>query len=231
MDHDDFGSPRPLRGLRADRRCRWCAPPQRQHRHRGRAPLPPRHPRAKPGSRGVGWCDPSWPNLLVVLGNPAGEGGDVNLYIGRESVLARLRITTANLRVLDAPPPIVLLYRARDRNAGRRVRDAARDADRQGRRGRSFATLSKITGPHGAAATAHLLEAMHELAGTHASVGDAVVAARCSLVAQRSPLGLVLAPSMARRTCTGGTPDVAIDMFAAHGDAGGRMHPATRTGS
>ena len=40
--------------------------------------------------------------------------------------------------------------------------------------GAVVATLSKIIGPHGAAATSHLLEALHELAGTGASVGDAV---------------------------------------------------------
>ena len=46
-------------------------------------------------------------------------------------------------------------------------------------------TLSKIIGPHGAAATTHLLQTVHDLAGTGASVGDAVAAARRSLVAER----------------------------------------------
>lgn len=131
------------------------------------------------------------PNLLVVLGHTVREGGDVNLYIGRESVLARLRITTANLRVLDAPPPIVLLIACATATLGDAFGTLPGMLTAKGA-GAVVATLSKITGPHGAAATAHLLEALHELAGTDASVGDAVAAARRSLVAERSPLGLVL---------------------------------------
>ena len=53
-------------------------------------------------------------------------------------------------------------------------------------------TLSKIVGPHGAAATTHLLRAIHDLAGQDASVGDAVEAARRSLIAERRPIGLIL---------------------------------------
>ena len=53
-------------------------------------------------------------------------------------------------------------------------------------------TLSKITGPHGAAATAQLLHSIHEAAGTGASVGDAVADARRSLVAEKRPIGLIL---------------------------------------
>jgi hypothetical protein len=53
-------------------------------------------------------------------------------------------------------------------------------------------TLSKIVGPHGAAATTHLLQSFHEAAITGASVGDAVAGARRSLVADQRPIGLIL---------------------------------------
>ena len=53
-------------------------------------------------------------------------------------------------------------------------------------------TLSKIIGPHGAAATTHLLRSLHDVAGTGASVGDAVMQARRSLVSEKRPIGLLL---------------------------------------
>ena len=49
-----------------------------------------------------------------------------------------------------------------------------------------------IVGPHGAAATTHLLRALNDLAGQDASVGDAVAAARRSLIDEKRPIGLLL---------------------------------------
>jgi hypothetical protein len=53
-------------------------------------------------------------------------------------------------------------------------------------------TLSKIVGPQGAAAATQLLQSVHDLAGTGASLGDAVAAARWALLADKRPIGLVL---------------------------------------
>jgi hypothetical protein len=53
-------------------------------------------------------------------------------------------------------------------------------------------TLSKIVGPQGATATTHLLRSVQEMAGTDATLGDAVAAARRSLLADKRPIGLVL---------------------------------------
>ena len=52
-------------------------------------------------------------------------------------------------------------------------------------------TLSKIVGPQGADATVHLLDALANAKGL-GSIGDAVAAARHSLVAQKRPIGLLL---------------------------------------
>ena len=58
--------------------------------------------------------------------------------------------------------------------------------------GAVVATLSGIVGADGAAATMHLLHAVYNLAGRDATIGDAMAAARRSLVAERRPIGLIL---------------------------------------
>jgi hypothetical protein len=131
------------------------------------------------------------PNLLVVLGHTMVEGGETNLYIGKNSAIARARITNALLRADDSPPPLVLLIACATAALGDPFGSLPGTMAANGA-GAVVATLSKIIGPHGAAATTHLLQTIHDLAGTDASVGDAVAAARRSLVAEQRPIGLIL---------------------------------------
>jgi hypothetical protein len=131
------------------------------------------------------------PNLLVVLGHTMVEGGETNLYIGKNSAIARARITDALLRTEGSPPPLVLLIACASAALGDPFGSLPGTMTAKGA-GAVVGTLSKIIGPHGAAATTHLLQTIHDLAGTDASVGDAVAAARRSLVAERRPIGLIL---------------------------------------
>jgi hypothetical protein len=131
------------------------------------------------------------PNLLVVLGHTMVEGGETNLYIGKHSAIARARITDALLRADDSPPPLVLLIACASAALGDPYGSLPGTMTAKGA-GAVVGTLSKIIGPHGAAATTHLLQTVHDLAGTDKSVGDAVAAARRSLVAERRPIGLIL---------------------------------------
>jgi hypothetical protein len=131
------------------------------------------------------------PNLLIVLGHTMVEGGNTNLYIGKKSVLARLRISKLELRTDDSPRPLVLLIACATAALGDPFGSMPGVLTARGA-GAVVGTLSKIVGPHGAAATTHLLQAVHDLAGTESTVGDAVAAARRSLIAERRPIGLIL---------------------------------------
>jgi hypothetical protein len=151
----------------------------------------------KPATRVTNWT--AWrravkadkPNLLVLLGHTMVEGGETNLYIGKNSAIARARITDALLRADGSPPPLVLLIACATAALGDPFGSLPGTMTAKGA-GAVVGTLSKIIGPHGAAATMHLLRALHDLTGQDASVGDAVAAARRSLVAERRPIGLIL---------------------------------------
>jgi hypothetical protein len=131
------------------------------------------------------------PNLLIVLGHTMVEGGSANLYIGKKSQLARLHISKLELRADDSPRPLVLLIACATAALGDPFGSLPGALTAKGA-GAVVGTLSKIVGPHGAAATMHLLQAVHDLAGTAASVGDAVAAARRSLIDEGRPVGLIL---------------------------------------
>jgi hypothetical protein len=151
----------------------------------------------KPATRVTSWT--AWrravkadkPNLLVLLGHMMVEGGETNLYIGKNSAIARARITDALLRADGSPPPLVLLIACATAALGDPFGSLPGTMTAKGA-GAVVGTLSKIIGPHGAAATMHLLRALHDLTGQDASVGDSVAAARRSLVAERRPIGLIL---------------------------------------
>ncbi|MGI5132100.1 hypothetical protein ACQEVB_35220 [Pseudonocardia sp. CA-107938] len=131
------------------------------------------------------------PNVLVVLGHTLTENGDTHLYIGRQSTLSRFRISASELRAAGAPRPLVLLVACATATVGDAFGTLPGTLTARGA-GAVVATLSKIVGPQGAAAANHLLQAMHGLAGSDATVGDVVAAARRSLLAAGSPIGLVL---------------------------------------
>ncbi len=88
------------------------------------------------------------------------EGGGTNLYIGKKSVLARSAISTFGAARRRQPPSACAPHRLRVR------RDwAIRSGHLPGTltakgAGAVVGTLSMIVGPHGAAATTHLLRAL-----------------------------------------------------------------------
>ena len=132
------------------------------------------------------------PNLLVVLGHTMVEGGsNINLYIGTKSVLPNVHISPADLRAEGSPRPLVLLIACATAALGDPFGSLPGTLTAEGA-GAVVGTLSKIVGPHGAVATTHLLRAIHHLAGQDGTVGDAVQAARRSLIAERRPIGLML---------------------------------------
>jgi len=133
----------------------------------------------------------SHPNLLVVLGHTIVEGGSTNLYIGKKSGLARFRISASELRVDGSPRPLVLLIACATAALGDAFGSLPGALTAKGA-GAVVGTLSKIVGSHGALATAHLLRAIHEIAARDATVGEAVEAARRSLIADQRPIGLIL---------------------------------------
>ncbi|HYH62731.1 MAG TPA: CHAT domain-containing protein, partial [Solirubrobacterales bacterium] len=130
------------------------------------------------------------PDLLVVLGHTLREGSETRLYIGKSSSIARVDISAALLRTNDSPKPLVLLIACSSAALGDSFGTLPGALTAKGA-GAVVGTLSKIVGPQGAAATVHLLEALHEAAG-EGSVGDAVAVARYSLVAEKRPIGLLL---------------------------------------
>jgi len=129
--------------------------------------------------------------LLVVLGHTIVEGGSTNLYIGKKSGLARFRISASELRVDGSPRPLVLLIACATAALGDAFGSLPGALTAKGA-GAVVGTLSKIVGSHGALATAHLLRAIHEIAARDATVGEAVEAARRSLIADQRPIGLIL---------------------------------------
>jgi hypothetical protein len=130
------------------------------------------------------------PDLLVVLGHTLREGSETRLYIGKSSSIARVDISAALLRTEDSPKPLVLLIACSSAALGDSFGTLPGALTAKGA-GAVVGTLSKIVGPQGAAATVHLLRALHDAEG-NGSVGDAVAAARYSLVGEKRPIGLLL---------------------------------------
>lgn len=131
------------------------------------------------------------PSLLVVLGHAVVEGGETALYIGKNSAIARVDISPAVLRAPGSAPPLVLLIACATAALGDPFGSLPGALTTNGA-GAVVATLAKIVGPQGATAIVHLLDAFHQIGGSGASVGDALTLARRSLIADKSPMGLIL---------------------------------------
>jgi hypothetical protein len=131
------------------------------------------------------------PNLMVVLGHTMIEGATTNLYIGKQSALDRRKVSPRELSSDGSRHPLVLLIACATAALGDAFGSLPGVWTAKGA-GAVIGTLSKIVGPQGATATTHLLLAIHDVAGQQASVGDAVAAARRSLITARQPIGLLL---------------------------------------
>ncbi len=131
------------------------------------------------------------PDVMVVLGHTMIEGAKTNLYIGRESALDRRKISSRELSRDGSHRPLVLLIACATAALGDPFGTLPGAWTANGA-GAVVGTLSKIVGPQGATATTHLLQAIHDVAGQQASVGDAVADARRSLITAGHPIGLML---------------------------------------
>jgi hypothetical protein len=131
------------------------------------------------------------PRLLVILGHTVVAGTDTSLFIGRNSALAGVDITEPDLRIPPSPRPLVLLIACSSLAIGNAFGTLPGVLTSEGA-GAVVGTLATITGPAGATAAVHLLEAYDEAARTRASVGDMVAMARRSLLADKRLIGLIL---------------------------------------
>jgi hypothetical protein len=131
------------------------------------------------------------PDLLVVLGHTEREEGESGLYIGNDSALMRPDISEDDVRHTNGPVPIVLLVGCATASTGDSFGTFPGALTEKGA-GAVIGTLSKITGANGATAAIHLLTQMRRVGQANGSVGDAVLAARRSLLANQQPMGLLL---------------------------------------
>jgi hypothetical protein len=131
------------------------------------------------------------PALLVVLGHTQRELDETSILIGKTSSLATTDVTARMVRKPANPAPIVVLMACA----------SGQDADAFGTMAGAFmargagavvATLTKLAGRHGAAASQEIMRALVDAGPTNGSVGDAVWSARRALVAQEKVLGLLL---------------------------------------
>ena len=131
------------------------------------------------------------PRLLVILGHAVVTGLDANVFIGENSSIAGVDFTGADLRISLGPKPLVLLIACRSRPSAT-PSAPSRACSPPRAPAPSSARWRPSPGRAGATAAVHLLEAYHEAAGTEASVGDMVAAARRSLLAEKRLMGLIL---------------------------------------
>ncbi len=104
------------------------------------------------------------PNLLVVLGHTMVEGGETNLYIGKDSALARVEVSAAELRAADSPPPLVLLIACATAALGDPFGTLPGTFTAKGA-GAVVGTLSKIIGPQAPRPPRTCCTSFHDLAG------------------------------------------------------------------
>jgi hypothetical protein len=132
------------------------------------------------------------PNLLVILGHTMPEGGSSSLYLGKRAGLRRAFISSSELLARgNDRRPLVLLIACASTVLSNPLGSFPGAFTAAGA-GAVVGTVSKINGPQAATAITHLLRAIHNLADTGGRVGDAVQAARLSLIAEKKPIGLVL---------------------------------------
>ena len=131
------------------------------------------------------------PRLLVILGHAVVVGNDTSIFIGSNSSIAGVELTGADLVIPPSPRPLVLLIACKSAVIGNAFGTLPGLLTAEGA-GAVVGTLATITGPAGATAAVHLLQAFQEAAGTNARVGDVVANARLSLLAEKRLMGLIL---------------------------------------
>jgi hypothetical protein len=131
------------------------------------------------------------PALLVVLGHTQEEHTEMSILIGKTSFLAQADVSGRVVRKSDQLSPIVVLMACA---SGQEVDAFGNLPGTFVRRGAGavVATLTKLAGRHGAAASREIMRALVEAGPANGSVGDALLAARRSLVANGLLLGLLL---------------------------------------
>ncbi|WP_197417687.1 CHAT domain-containing protein [Mycobacterium sp. GA-2829] len=142
------------------------------------------------------WCGAvkrDKPELLVVLGHAETNKDEVDLHIGKRSVLRQGSITAKYLLGKEGPPPLVMLFAC----------SSAATADIYGPLSGTFvdngaaaviASLTKFRGSHAAAAAEAVLTQMHAQSGQPRQLAAALHSARRELIADGLLIGLLLVP-------------------------------------
>jgi hypothetical protein len=130
------------------------------------------------------------PELLVVLANTEMRGGAPNLVIGRRSHLA-LDAVSVGKRTLNAPAPVVLLCACGSNITGD-VLGAFPGAFVDKGAAAVVATFADVGGLRAAQAAVAVVQAMHSNRPSSSTLDAALNEARRHLIAEGSPVGLLL---------------------------------------
>ena len=131
------------------------------------------------------------PQLLVLLGHTENVDGETGLEIGKGAWLYDPDIDAGYLRDAASPPPLVVLL-ACSTGVPRNVFGGLPAAFAGNGAAAVVATLTKLTGPHGAQAAGAVVQALFDGASGHDRLGAAMTAARRRLVDDGLLVGLLL---------------------------------------
>lgn len=131
------------------------------------------------------------PPLLVALAHTELENGTTSLLLGRRSYLRRADVSMKVVRPNGTPAPLVVLMACDSASADDPFGNLPGTFTARGA-GAVIATLTKLIGRDGAAASREILRAIADATTQQRSVGDAVLAARRELIARDVLLGLFL---------------------------------------
>ena len=131
------------------------------------------------------------PQLLVLLGHTESLDGETGLEIGDGSWLYDPDVDATHLRDADAPAPLVILL-ACSTAVPRNVFGGLPAAFTGNGAAAVVATLSKLTGPHGAHAAAAVVKAVFDSSTSATRLGMAMTAVRRRLVDDGLLVGLLL---------------------------------------
>ncbi|MDP2292728.1 MAG: hypothetical protein Q8M22_16190 [Actinomycetota bacterium] len=131
------------------------------------------------------------PPLLVALAHTELENGTTSLLLGRRSYLRRADVSMKVVRPNGTPAPLVVLMACDSASADDPFGNLPGTFTARGA-GAVIATLTKLIGRDGAAASREILRAIADATTQQRSVGDAVLAARRELIAHDVLLGLFL---------------------------------------
>lgn len=131
------------------------------------------------------------PQLMVLLGHTESSGLETGIEIGKDSWLSSTDINDDYMPGRDAPPPLLVLLACSTgvpRNPFGGLPAAFTDSGAAA----VVATLTKLTGPHGARAAAAVVQALFDGSQRQARLAGAMMAARRRLLDDGLLVGMLL---------------------------------------